>query len=72
MENKAGKYTFPNLKNIEEAAVVREEGACQQHVSITNPPKKATRAYPISTFTYAIVPHNGAQKGSSSSSSSTR
>ena len=32
-------------------------------MSITNPPKKATTAYPISTFTYAIVPHNAPQKG---------
>ena len=31
--------------------------------AITNPPKKATMAYPISTFTYAIVPHNAPQKG---------
>jgi phosphate transport system substrate-binding protein len=29
---------------------------------IVNPPKKFTEAYPISTFTYAIVPHNGPQK----------
>jgi phosphate transport system substrate-binding protein len=32
-------------------------------ISITNPPKSATTAYPISTFTYAIVPHNAPQKG---------
>ena len=32
-------------------------------ISITNPPKKATTAYPISTFTYAIVPHDAPQKG---------
>ena len=40
-------------------------------ISITNPPKKATTAYPISTFTYAIVPHNAAAEGRSCSSSST-
>ena len=32
-------------------------------ISITNPPKKATTAYPISTFAYAIVPHDAPQKG---------
>lgn len=32
-------------------------------INITNPPKKATTAYPISTFTYAIVPHDAPQKG---------
>jgi phosphate transport system substrate-binding protein len=32
-------------------------------ISITNPPKKDKIAYPISTFTYAIIPHNAPQKG---------
>ena len=32
-------------------------------VSITNPPKKATIAYPISIFTYMIVPRDAPQKG---------
>ena len=32
-------------------------------ISITNPPKKAKIAYPISTFTYAIIPHDAPQKG---------
>jgi phosphate transport system substrate-binding protein len=32
-------------------------------ISITNPPKKAKIAYPISTFTYAIIPHDAKQKG---------
>jgi phosphate transport system substrate-binding protein len=30
---------------------------------IVNPPKKFTLAYPISTFTYAIVPHGSSKKG---------
>ncbi len=32
-------------------------------LNISDPPKKAKTAYPISTFTYAIVPHNAPQKG---------
>ena len=32
-------------------------------VSITDPPKKAKIAYPISTFTYAIIPRDAKQKG---------
>jgi len=32
-------------------------------LNITNPPKRAKIAYPLSTFTYAIVPHNAPQKG---------
>ena len=31
-------------------------------LTISNAPASAPTAYPISTFTYAIVPHDGAQK----------
>jgi phosphate transport system substrate-binding protein len=30
---------------------------------IVDPPKKFTKAYPISTFTYCIVPHGAPKKG---------
>ena len=40
-------------------------------LNIINPPKKSAIAYPISTFTYAIVPHDAPQKGLARSSSST-
>jgi len=30
-------------------------------ISIVNPPKSAAKAYPISTFTYAIVPSGAPQ-----------
>jgi phosphate transport system substrate-binding protein len=63
IQNKAGNYEFPNLKNIESAASVVKSVPSSNAISIVNPPKKATTAYPISTFTYAIVPHNAAQKG---------
>ena len=63
IENKAGKFEFPNLKNIEEAASTVKSLPASNTVSITNPPKKASGAYPISTFTYAIVPHSAPQKG---------
>lgn len=63
MENNAGNFEFPNLKNIEEAAATVKSLPASNTVSITNPPKKATGAYPISTFTYAIVPHSAPQKG---------
>ena len=62
VENNAGNFELPNLKNIENAASTVTKLASNNTVSITNPPKKATTAYPISTFTYAIVPHNAAQK----------
>jgi phosphate transport system substrate-binding protein len=63
IQNKAGNYEFPNLKNIESAASVVKSVPSSNAISIVDPPKKATTAYPISTFTYAIVPHNAAQKG---------
>jgi phosphate transport system substrate-binding protein len=63
VENKAGNFEFPNLKNIEEAASYVKKLPASNTVSITNPPKKVTGAYPISTFTYAIVPHSAPQKG---------
>ncbi|MBA3865532.1 MAG: phosphate ABC transporter substrate-binding protein PstS [Solirubrobacterales bacterium] len=63
VENSAGKFEFPNLKNIESAASTVKSLPASNAISITNPPKKASIAYPISTFTYAIVPHNAPQKG---------
>lgn len=63
IENNAGNFTFPNLKNIEEAALTVKSVPASNALSIVNPPKKAPKAYPISTFTYAIVPHDAPQKG---------
>jgi phosphate transport system substrate-binding protein len=63
IENNAGNFEFPNLKNIENAASVVKSVPASNAISIVNPPKKATTAYPISTFTYAIVPHDAPQKG---------
>lgn len=63
VENKAGNFEYPNLKNIEEAAAVVKSVPANNELTISDPPKKAANAYPISTFTYAIVPHNAPQKG---------
>jgi phosphate transport system substrate-binding protein len=63
VENKAGNFAVPNLKNIEEAASTVKSVPASNEINITNPPAKAKNAYPISTFTYAIVPHNAPQKG---------
>jgi phosphate transport system substrate-binding protein len=63
LKNEAGNYELPNLKNIESAASVVKKVAPSNEINITNPPKKATIAYPLSTFTYAIVPHSAPQKG---------
>ncbi len=63
VQNKAGAFTYPNLKNIEEAAAVVKSVPANNELTISDPPKKAKKAYPISTFTYAIVPHDAPQKG---------
>ncbi len=63
VQNKAGNYELPNLKNIESAASGVKSVPPSNEINITNPPKSASTAYPISTFTYAIVPHNAPQKG---------
>lgn len=63
VENNAGNFELPNLKNIESAAAVVKSVPPSNEINITNPPKKAATAYPISTFTYAIVPHDAGQKG---------
>ena len=63
IENRAGKFEFPNLSNIEEAATAVKRAQPNTGISIVNPPKSAAKAYPISTFTYAIVPAGAPQAG---------
>jgi phosphate transport system substrate-binding protein len=53
--NKAGHYEYPNLKNISNAASVVHSVPGNNELHIVNPSKSARIAYPISTFTYAIV-----------------
>jgi phosphate transport system substrate-binding protein len=56
IQNAAGKFEYPNLKPIEAAAATIKKVPANNEVSIVDPSKKAKRAYPISTFTYAIIP----------------
>ncbi|HET7455966.1 MAG TPA: phosphate ABC transporter substrate-binding protein PstS [Solirubrobacterales bacterium] len=63
VQNNAGNYELPNIPNIASAASTVTKLGSDNAVSITNPPKKATIAYPISTFTYAIIPRDAKQKG---------
>jgi len=63
IQNNAGKFELPNIPNISSAASSVKSLPASNTISITNPPKKDKIAYPISTFTYAIVPHNAPQKG---------
>jgi phosphate transport system substrate-binding protein len=56
IKNRAGKFEYPNLKNIKAAAAVVKSVPSNNEMHIVNPPKKAKIAYPMSTFTYCIVP----------------
>ena len=56
IKNAAGKFEYPNLKNISAAAATIKKVPANNELHIVDPPKSAKRAYPISTFTYVIVP----------------
>jgi phosphate transport system substrate-binding protein len=61
IKNAAGRYVVPNLSAIEAAASVVKHVPNGNQLTIVDPPKRAKSAYPISTFTYAIVPTNASQ-----------
>jgi phosphate transport system substrate-binding protein len=57
MKNKSGKFTTPGLRGIISAATSDQKpDPATNQLSIVNPPKKFPLAYPISTYTYVIVP----------------
>jgi phosphate transport system substrate-binding protein len=61
VQNAAGKYEYPNLSNIENAAATVHHVPGNNALSIVDPPKSAKIAYPISTFTYVIAPTTAPQ-----------
>ena len=62
LKNASGRYVLPTLATIESAAqlVKSTKIPANNKISITNPPKskKFLNAYPLSTFTYVIVPQS--------------
>jgi phosphate transport system substrate-binding protein len=56
VQNAAGKYPVPGPSSFEAAAKTLTTVPSDNNVSIVDPPASAPDAYPISTFTYAIVP----------------
>ena len=56
MKNNSGKFTTPGSRGILAAASSDQKPDATNALSIVNPPKKFANAYPISTFTYVIVP----------------
>ena len=56
VQNRAGKYTLPGNVGIRAAAESVQKVAASNEISIVNPAKKFKAAYPISTYTYVILP----------------
>jgi phosphate transport system substrate-binding protein len=61
VKNNSGKFTTPGARGILAAATSDQKPAADNSLSIVNPPKKFNNAYPISTFTYVIVPLQSAK-----------
>jgi phosphate transport system substrate-binding protein len=61
IKNRAGKFVKPNLNNISAAAKSVHSVPANNELHIVN--AGGAKSYPVSTFTYVIVPHNAAQKG---------
>jgi phosphate transport system substrate-binding protein len=61
IQNAAGKFEYPNISNIESAASSVHAIPSNNAISIVDPPRSARIAYPISTYTYVIVPQNTAK-----------
>jgi phosphate transport system substrate-binding protein len=64
VQNSAGNYEFPNLQNIANAAAQVKRVPANNELHIVDAPKRFKIAYPISTFTYAIVPTSGNKQAS--------
>ena len=58
VQNKAGTFALPGLRGIAAAAGTVKKVPRSNELSIVNPPgvKRFKLAYPICTFTYAIIP----------------
>jgi phosphate transport system substrate-binding protein len=56
VKNAAGRYTTPGIKAITAAAGAFQKVPASGEMHIVNPPKSAKGAYPISTYTYVIIP----------------
>jgi phosphate transport system substrate-binding protein len=61
IRNASGHYVVPNLSAIEAAAAAFPNVPSNRQVTIVNAPRRAKSAYPISTYTYCMVPTNAPQ-----------
>ena len=60
-QNKAGKFVLPDRQAVAAAAATITTIPADNAVSIVDPPASAPTAYPLATFTYAIVPEKSAK-----------
>jgi phosphate transport system substrate-binding protein len=58
LQNAAGKFEYPNIPNIANAAASVSRLPRNNELHIVYPPKKFKIAYPLSTFTYGIFPNS--------------
>jgi phosphate transport system substrate-binding protein len=56
VKNASGVFTTPGLRGIAAAAATVKKVPASNEIHIVNPPKGDRLAYPISTFTYVILP----------------
>ena len=61
IENTAGKFVLPDVASINAAAAAARSPKRNAGISIVQPPASAASAYPISTFTYVIVPQSSSR-----------
>ena len=55
LRNRAGTFTLPDVNAVKAAAEAAPSIPADNAISIVDPPASAAQAYPLSTFTYAIV-----------------
>jgi phosphate transport system substrate-binding protein len=60
IENAAGKFVNPSIKNVAAAASSVKSVPAGNELHIVNPSKAYPTAYPIATFTYIILPTKSA------------
>jgi phosphate transport system substrate-binding protein len=58
LKNRAGTFRLPDVNTVKAAAAAVTSIPPDNSISIVDPPAAAADAYPISTFTYAIVPEH--------------
>jgi phosphate transport system substrate-binding protein len=61
IRNQAGRFATPGVRGIAAAAATLTRVPAGNAISIVDPPASAPTAYPISTFTYVIVPTHSAK-----------